>query len=79
MLYSNRLSTGIPKAGNRALVLRRTVGHRDWHGDAAPAARWRGRVLLPILLVIILAVAAIGLSPLTASTCAKLEDFPCGP
>jgi hypothetical protein len=79
MQYGNRLSAGIPKVGNRALVLSRTVSHRDWDGDAAPAARWRGRVLLPILLVIILAVAAIGLSPTTASICAKLQDFPCGP
>ncbi len=79
MFYSNRQFTMMPKAGNRVSALRYTGSHREWDKETAPAAAWRGGVLLPILLVIILAVAAIGLSPTTASVCAKLEDFPCGP
>ena len=38
-----------------------------------------GRFILPVLLVIILAVAALSLSPATAQLCGMLEDFPCGP
>ena len=38
-----------------------------------------GGLILPVLLLVVLAVAAVGLSPATAQLCAKLEDFPCGP
>ncbi len=79
MFDSNRHFTGMPKAGNRVSALRYSDRYRDWDNGKAPAATWRRGVLLPILLVTILAVAAIGLSPTTASVCAKLEDFPCGP
>ncbi len=35
--------------------------------------------ILPLLLVIGLAIIAIGLSPATSQVCMKLVDFPCGP
>ena len=79
MQYGDRHATGLPKAGYHAPVYRRTIGRADWHEDSAPVAKGRGDALLPLLLVIVLAVAAIGLSPVTASSCAKLEEFPCGP
>jgi len=52
---------------------------RDWNRPTAAGARQHGRMVLPILLVIVLAVATLALSPATAEVCAKLEDFPCGP
>ena len=61
------------------LIERRTAATAP--GDDARDAtrtRWRGSVLLPAVLAVILSVAAVWLSP-TAAWCGHLEDFPCGP
>ena len=49
-----------------------------WRRQAA-AGLARNGVVLPLLLVIVLAVTAVGFSPATAQLCAKLEGVPCGP
>ena len=56
--------------------------HADRRDDRGHKAGWSGArlgaIILPVLLIV-LAVAAMGLGPATAQLCAKLEDFPCGP
>jgi hypothetical protein len=70
MLDIDRQTAATRQAGKRAAVLNYAGGRQD---------RARGGLILPILLLIVLAMVAIGLSPTTAQLCAKLQDFPCGP
>jgi hypothetical protein len=81
MLDIDRHSAGTHKVGERGLPAFLTYAsvHRERPRDAVSAVAHRGGTIQALLLVIVLAVAAIALSPGSAQVCAKLEDFPCGP
>ncbi len=54
-------------------------GTRDRGIHAVAIKTQRSGTIMPVLLVLVLAVAAVALRPDTAQLCAKLDDFPCGP
>jgi len=81
MLDIDRSSSPTRQAENRAVaaISRSHRSYQVWASAAAPAPGRRGSLILPTLLVIVLAAAAIGLSPATTQLYASLGDFPCGP
>lgn len=65
--------------GALASILNYADGSHDNDCPAETTLTPGGRFILPVILIIILAVAALSLSPATAQLCGTLEDFPCGP
>ncbi len=65
-------------SGNLVFLSQAGSNRNRLPAPVATVAR-RGGTIMPVLLLLVLAVAAVALRPDTAQFCAKLEDFPCGP